>query len=254
MQAYGEGFAKVYNQRWVRFAQQTAPLLRQFYEKTTIGQVSHTMLDLCCGTGQLSLHFLENGYRVTGIDLSEAMLEHARRNTIAYKVAGLVNFIHSDVTSFSLPEPVGLAVSTFDALNHLPDFSALKSCFEYVFQALLPTGIFLFDLNTLQGLKAQWNGVAVEDTQDFFLLNRALWIEESQRGYTRITGFSRLDNGFFERFEETVYNSSFEMNAVRSILLQIGFHEVYYARLAELDIPIQNPEAENRVFFVVKKG
>ena len=78
MQAYAPDFARVYNERWIGFAQHVAPLIQAFYKSTPIGQEHRSLLDLCCGTGQLSLHFLENGYRVTGVDLAEQIRNFLR--------------------------------------------------------------------------------------------------------------------------------------------------------------------------------
>ncbi len=77
MQAYGPVFADVYNRRWSAFAKQVAPLILDFYSATSIGRTNKSVLDLGCGTGQLALRFLQNGYRIVGIDGSEHMLRHA---------------------------------------------------------------------------------------------------------------------------------------------------------------------------------
>ncbi len=73
-QAYGDLFAKFYNEKWVGFANRIAPRLLNFYSDKQISQNNKKILDLCCGTGQLVLFFLENDYQVIGIDLSESML------------------------------------------------------------------------------------------------------------------------------------------------------------------------------------
>jgi len=80
MQAYGPKFATIYNLQWGGFARQVAPRLQEVYEATPLGREQKTLLDVCCGTGQLALYFLEQGYWVEGIDLSEAMLQYAREN------------------------------------------------------------------------------------------------------------------------------------------------------------------------------
>jgi len=67
---YNPGFANIYNLRWGGFANHVAPRIREFYESTLLGKMNKSMLDVCCGTGQLALHFLENGYDVTGLDFS----------------------------------------------------------------------------------------------------------------------------------------------------------------------------------------
>ena len=93
MQAYGAGFARVYNLRWSGFARQVAPLILEYFEVSPFAAANKRVLDLCCGTGQLALYFLEKGYRVVGIDLSEHMLRYARENTLAYIVSGQAKFI-----------------------------------------------------------------------------------------------------------------------------------------------------------------
>lgn len=80
MQRYGATFAQVYNRLWAGFARDVAPRIRELYEQFPIAQENRTVLDLCCGTGQLARHFLDRGYRVIGLDLSEPMLELARQN------------------------------------------------------------------------------------------------------------------------------------------------------------------------------
>jgi SAM-dependent methyltransferase len=249
-QAYGPVFARVYNQRWAGFALNAAPLLRKYYESTPSGENQRHMLDLCCGTGQMARHFLENGYTVTGIDLSQDMLTWARENNTPFLTAGVANLYQGDATDFSLEQPVDLVVSLFDALNHLPGQQALQSCFNCVKTSLRPGGMFIFDLNTIQGLKRQWTGISVDDLPDLFILNRSIWLEEYQRAYVRITGFARQDNGSFERFEETVFNCAYNLETVRQDLLECGFHSVHIARLADLATPLDAPEQENRVFYV----
>src|SRR5690606_14481303 len=155
-----------------------------------------------CGARHLALHFLEQGYRVTGIDLSVSMLEHARPKAAIYVESGQARVIQADAAHFTLERPVGLAVSTYDATNHLENLAALGSCFRSVHAALLEGGIFIFDLNTRLGLKQNWNGVHVEDTEELTLINRGIFDELGGVATTRITGYILNENGFYERFEE----------------------------------------------------
>jgi SAM-dependent methyltransferase len=252
MQAYNASFARIYNLRWTSFAQNAALKIRMFYEATPLGQQNHRLLDLCCGTGQLALHFLDSGYEVTGIDLSDAMLDYARGNAAAYIVAGQAHFLQGDAAHFELDETFGLVVSTFDALNHLPDFEALKGCFRSVAQVLLDGGLFVFDLNTPQGLR-NWTGVSVEDTPDLMLVTRSLYDETTRRAYIRISGFVPADQNLYERFEETTYEIPFDLAEVRTALFAAGFRTVHFARLQNLSAPVQFPEQENRIFVLAGK-
>lgn len=252
MQAYNETFARVYQLRWTGFALNAAPRLRAYYEATPVGQYNRDLLDLCCGTGQLALHFLDHDYNVTGIDLSEAMLDYARAGAAPYIVTGQARFVQADAASFDLNEKFGLVVSTFDALNHLPDFTALKSCFLSVYSVLVDGGTFIFDLNTIEGLR-RWTGISIEDTPELMLVVRSLYDEESSRAYMRVSGFIQCDDGTYERFEETAYEAAFALDAVKESLEAIGFRHVRFARLNDLQAPVDDPEHEMRIFVIGEK-
>ncbi len=252
MQGYGEGFAQIYNMRWTHFASTVAPRIRTFYEATALGRQCRKLLDLACGTGQLALYFLQEGYEVVGLDLSPSMLVHARENAAPYLQAGQVRFLEADAAEFSLDTHVGLVVSTFDALNHLPDMDALEGCFESTFEALLPEGWFIFDLNTPFGLQ-RWGGISVQEEEDLVLITRGVVVEEEDRAYTQISGFLRREDGLYTRFGEVAYNTIFELGEVATLLKDIGFRRVHFANAQSLETPLEAPETYGRVFVVVQR-
>ncbi|HEX2905580.1 MAG TPA: class I SAM-dependent methyltransferase [Phototrophicaceae bacterium] len=252
MQGYSPGFSRLYNLRWGGFAQYAASHILDFYAATaTVPNKAH-ILDLCCGTGQFARCCLEQGYAVTGIDLSEAMLKYAQENTAAYIQSGQAQFICANAGAFALKARFGLVVSTFDALNHLADETALQSCFKRVFAVC--DGYFIFDLNTPVGLR-QWNNLQVDDAkEDAFILSRGIYDgQPGSKAWTRITGFVRNADGTYERVDETAYNTVFDLAWVKQTLLEIGWQDVYAARLQDLKTPLAEPEKEGRVFFVARR-
>lgn len=251
MQAYSQGFARVYNLRWSGFATQVAPLILDFYATTPIGQENKSVLDLCCGTGHLAVHFLEKGYKVVGIDLSEHMLTYAKENAHQYIETGQAKFIQGDASDFTLDERFGLVVSTFDALNHLENEQTLSKCFHCVHT--ISNGYFIFDLNTRSGLR-RWNNIQVdESSEDALIITRGIYDDKSDKAWTRINGFIRMPNGLYERFEEIAFNTLFEMEKVKQALLETGWKNVYFARIQDLKTPLAEPEKEGRVFIVASK-
>ncbi|MGB6876276.1 MAG: class I SAM-dependent methyltransferase [Candidatus Acidiferrales bacterium] len=62
-------------------------------------QPGEHVLDLGCGTGQLTQAIAESGANVTGLDTSAAMIDAARR---AYPK---LSFVQSDATNFTFPKP-----------------------------------------------------------------------------------------------------------------------------------------------------
>ncbi|NPV07905.1 MAG: class I SAM-dependent methyltransferase [Anaerolineae bacterium] len=253
MQAYGAAFARVYNQHWGGFARQLAPRIEALYAGTELGQREKSLLDVCCGTGQLARYFLERGYRVTGVDLSPAMLKYARENNRDHVASGQARFLRADASSFRLKESFGLAASTYDALNHLPDEEALAGCFRSVYDALLPGGTFIFDLNTEMGLRRHWGGISVTDNEEAMIVTRGIYDEAGRRALIRLSGFAPVGPRRYERFDEVVYNTAFPLERVAELLLEVGWRDAYFSSQADLLTPVEDPEAEMRVFAVARK-
>lgn len=252
MTTYGEGFARVYNRLWAAFARQVAPRILDFYGSTAIGQENQAILDLCCGTGQFATEALNRGYTVVGLDLSPHMLHHARENNRSFIESGRARFVQADARDFSLDERFGLAVSTYDALNHLETEVDLARCFARVFSVVQEGGYFIFDLNTPARLR-RWTGINVTDEEEMMLVSRALYVEPSRRAFMKISGFVRRPDGLYERFDETLFNTAFEPAAVRELVLQAGWKQVHLARVQDLATPVPEPEQEDRIFFVAHK-
>ena len=143
------------------------------------------LLDLCCGTGHLMQPLLERGYKVTGLDGSEAMLDYARQN------APEGEFILGDARTFNLPETFDGVISTSASLNHILSLEELKAVFNHVFHALKPNGLFLFDLNHAGQMRKWWKSQVaegeIEDEFAWFITPN--YNTKSRMGNFRITLF-----------------------------------------------------------------
>lgn len=249
---YDRAFAKVYNKWWVEFANIAAPRILEYYKNTPISATNRWVLDLCCGTGQLAVQFLEHDFKVLGLDLSEAMLEYARKNAVEYIKRDQAEFRNADAVDFAVDRSFGLVTSTFDSLNHLADFKALERCFRVVHTVLLDDGFFIFDMNTRLGLD-RWNEIFIQDTEEAMIITRGIYDGQSDKAQMKISGFVQTTNGNYERFAETIYNTAFNLKEVRAKLLEIGWKTVHITTVEDLRTPIKNPEKERRVFFVAQK-
>ena len=249
-QAYGVGFARIYDSQWSDFTRRMAPRIERFYDRVSRrSRNRRRLLDVCCGSGQLALYFVRHGFQVTGLDLSGPMLDRARKN-LEGQPASSATFLQADAAQFQLDRSFGLVVSTYDSLNHLPDLENLRNCFTCVAAATIHGGYFVFDLNTRRGLK-RWNGITVGETDDIFLVQRGIFDGES-RARMLLTGFIR-EGSSFARFEESVYNTAFDLATVRELLTETGWASVYFARSDDLETPIAEPEDEDRVWVIAKR-
>ena len=76
-----------------------------------------TVVDLCCGTGALAIRLAKQGFQVTGVDLSQDMLQQARNQNVPG-----TTFLHSDAAWTGLPsDRFDLAIISM-ALHEKPAF------------------------------------------------------------------------------------------------------------------------------------
>jgi len=252
MQPYNKSFAPAFQRMWTYFADDMGPRLVDHYKNTPHGEKMAPVLDLCCGTGTLALYFLAEGFSVVGVDLSEPMLEIARDNATEFIDAGKAEFVKGCVTEFETDEKFGLVVSTFDSLNHLDNVEQLAAVFTRALAALLPGGRLVFDLNTEKSLR-RWSEITVDDNEDAMVVKRGGYDPRTRKAFYKASGFIRADDGRYDRFEELVVETVFGMGEVKDLLLRAGFLSAYAARYIDLNKQIDDPEQQDRVFFVASK-
>ena len=87
------------------------------------------ILDIGCGTGNLSLELARLGARVTGVDISEPMLAIARQKALREKLD--VKFYKADVHDLPFDDETFDAVVSLSALEFVSDLGeALKEAYR----------------------------------------------------------------------------------------------------------------------------
>jgi SAM-dependent methyltransferase len=221
-----DGLAWFYNRYWGGFAQRAWPAVEQLC--LALVPAGARILDVCCGTGQLAALLLARGYRVTGLDGSEAMLAIAREN------APEAEFVLADARAFSLPAVFDAAVSTFDSLNHIMTINDLTAVFRNVRAAVRPRGIWLFDLNMEEGYRARWRGTTARVETDHVIIDRSSYDPQARTGRSDTTMFRQHGSGW-RRSDLTLLQRCYTEEEIRAALEKCGFHEIV-ARDAERDL------------------
>ncbi len=102
------------------------------------------VLELCCGTGRLTIPLAESGAAVVGLDYSKAMLARAREKAAD---KGLdVEFIQGDCRAFNLNRLFRLIAIPFNSLGHIHSPEDINSLFQAVRNHLAPEGRFIIEM------------------------------------------------------------------------------------------------------------
>jgi len=115
----------------------------EFYKRWLPKSKDARILELCCGTGRLTLPIAEKGFDITGVDYTHSMLEEAKVK--AFKEGLEVEFIEADIRTLDLPEKYDLIFIPFNSIHHLYKNEDLFKTLHVVKNHLKEGGLFLLD-------------------------------------------------------------------------------------------------------------
>ena len=105
---------------------------------------SGPVLEIGCGTGRVTIPLAAAGVDITGLDVSGAMLEEAKRKADEQGIR--LAWIEADGRSFDLGGDFALIIMPFNTLQFFRDAASLKQIFDRVRTHLRPSGRFVFDV------------------------------------------------------------------------------------------------------------
>jgi SAM-dependent methyltransferase len=110
-----------------------------FY-RDAVDEFGDPVLELGCGTGRITLALAEAGHRVTGLDISERMLERCnqKRAGLGTETRERVHLVQGNMVRFDLGEKFRMVIIPFRPMQHLLEIDEQVSCLESV-RRHLPT-------------------------------------------------------------------------------------------------------------------
>ena len=207
-----------------------------------------TVLDLACGTGSVTKILAEMGFSVTGVDMSEEMLTEA-----FMKVQDLPNpprFICQKLQELYVPRGVDLAVCALDSLDYITNPDDCAEAIRRTYKALNPGGIFIFDVNTPEKLRAMDDQIFLDEDDDVYCVWRGEFDEDTNICTYAMDLFQRSGDVWQRSYEEHC-EYAYSQQQLMTYLKAAGFTriEVYGDRKFEA------PGAgEQRMYFKARKG
>lgn len=111
------------------------------------GEHGDPILELGCGTGRVLLSLARAGHRLTGIDISPALLERAQARLQQQRLSAQVELLQADLRTFDLPaKNYGFAFCTSSTLMHLTTAQEQLAALRNIARHLRPGGRLLIDL------------------------------------------------------------------------------------------------------------
>ena len=217
-----------------------------FYEEILKqeGLKPRTAVDLACGTGSVTAILARKGLQVIGVDMSEEML------TVASQKAADAWFICQKLQQLRLPKAVDLAVCALDSLDYITDPEDCKEAIRKTYKYLNPGGIFIFDVNTPEKLRAMDGQVFLDEDEDVYCVWRGEFDEDTNICSYGMDLFQRKGNLWERSFEEH-REYAYSQEQLVSYLKDAGFtHIAVYA-----DRSFAAPgETEQRIYLKARKG
>src|SRR5918997_2457450 len=182
---YREDFAYIHDVGHADFALESAPGILEILGQSRI--LGGLVVDLGCGSGLWARELVDAGYRVLGIDISEAMVEISRRRVpeAEFRVGSL----------FDADIPPCVAVTAIsEVLNYLFDEEAggLIPLFRRVYEALVPGGVFVFDVLGPGQVPPGATAMGLREGEDWAVISERK--EDAERGTMtrRIVSFRKV--------------------------------------------------------------
>ena len=212
------------------------------------GLKPRTVVDLACGTGSVTKILAEKGFDVIGVDLSEEMLTEAFQ-----KVQDMENpprFVCQPLQELWLPRGVDMAVCALDSLDYITNPNDCAEAICRTYKALNPGGIFIFDVNTPEKLRAMDGQIFLDEDDDVYCVWRGEFDEETNICSYAMDLFQRSGDVWQRSYEEHCEYAYSEVQ-LRAYLKAAGFtHIEVYA-----DRKFEAPGAgEQRIYFKARKG
>lgn len=183
------------------------------------------VLDLGCGTGNVTERLAAGGYDMIGVDNAEEMLQIAMEKR-ADSGADIL-YLLQDMREFELYGTVAAVVSICDSMNYLTEPGDLEQVFSLVNNYLDPGGVFVFDMNTRYKYEELLGDrVIAENREDGSFIWENEFDRETGINEYDLTLYIREEDDCYRRYEETHFQRAYSLEEVQTALERAGMEFV----------------------------
>lgn len=210
------------------------------------------LVDLGCGTGELTLRFHAPNRELIGVDLSANMLAIAEQKS-AQQQANVV-WVKQDIRSLEGFDKVDLFISYCDVLNYVVCRSDLLTVFKHVYEGLNTDGLFIFDVHSMHHVTNNLmdESFSYKDESIAYIWD-CFSGEEAGEMYHEMTFFYKdKEQDIYHRIDESHHQRTYDVASYTQLLQEAKFQQINVYG----DFSTKNEfceEKSERIFIVAKK-
>lgn len=186
------------------------------------------VLDIGCGTGNLTVRLARKGFELVGMDASADMLKYAAQKSseITWLCRGMDSMAEPDLDGFGVKADA--VISTLDSINHLPDKAAVERCFRAAAGSLESGGAFVFDVNTVYKHREVLGGnTFVYDVDGVYCVWTNTFDPADNGVDIELDLFFEQPGGLYRRGSERFREIAFTGRELREMLRRAGFSSAH---------------------------
>ena len=208
------------------------------------------VLDLGCGTGNMTELLASAGYDMIGVDNAEEMLEIAMEKRA--KSGHDILYLLQDMREFELYGTVKAIVSICDSINYITEEEDLLEVFRLANNYLDPKGIFVFDFNTVYKYReVLGNQTIAEDREDCsFIWDNYYYEDEQINEYELSLFIKEQDSDLYRKYQEMHYQKAYDMETIKRLVEESGLEFIVTYDAFTRNVPTDESE---RVYVVARE-
>ena len=204
---------------------------------------SKKILDVACGTGTHADYLQKLGFEVTGLDISEEMLNEARKKNTKVK------FSQGDMNKFQLDEKFGTIICFFNSILYNKNYQEMKGALLKFFSHLEDGGVLIFDtVDKSIGIDSKKEQGHEYRNKDINILFKPQWIYNQKKNIMDLM-IDFVVNGKTLHDHHTM--GAFSIHELTKIAEEIGF-KVYVLQRHFESIKKYNGTDKQAIFVCTK--
>ena len=184
------------------------------------------VLELGCGTGNMTEILAQSGYDMIGVDNAEEMLEIAIEKRMK---SGLdILYLQQDMREFELYGTVKAIVSVCDSVNYILEEEELEEVFRLVNNFLDPGGVFIFDFNTVYKYREILGDQTIAENREecSFIWDNYYYEEERINEYELSLFIREGDSELYRKYQETHFQKAYDLETMKRLITQSGLEYI----------------------------